>query len=135
MYKNILNKVILISTTFLIIISSCARVGHPEGGAKDITPPKVVESVPSQFATHFDGKSIDITFDEFLQLKNPTQELIVSPPLDEKPVVILKGKTVSIDLRRVHLADSTTYTFNFGESITDLNENNPLSGFEFVFSI
>ena len=119
---------------FIFTAWRCAKVGRLEGGPKDVTPPVYLESSPPNYSTYFEGKQIDITFDEFLNLESANQELLVSPPLEERPVVISKGKSITIDLKKVSLKENTTYTFNFGNAINDLNENNPLPGFEFVVS-
>jgi len=79
------------------------------------------------------AKKIQITFDEFIVLDNVNQELIVSPPMEEKPVVRLKNKTMVIQFEEA-LKDSTTYTFNFGSAIKDLHEGNKLLNYEYVFS-
>ncbi len=81
----------------------------------------------------FKGKEISFRFDEFIQFKDLNKELLVSPPLKVKPDVKLKDKSVKIRLKN-ELAPNTTYTINFGNSISDLNEGNPLPDFEFVFS-
>lgn len=117
----------------LVLFGSCAKMGSLTGGPKDETPPKVVESKPENYSVNFKLKKIEITFDEFILLNNINQELIVSPPLKERPEVRLKNKTILIDLNN-ELRDSTTYTLNFGEAIKDNNEGNLLSNFEFVFS-
>lgn len=57
----------------------------------------------------------------------------MSPPLKEKPEFKLKGKNLLIDLNN-KLRDSATYTLSFGDGIADLNENNPLKNYQFVFS-
>ena len=76
---------------------------------------------------------IYITFDEFIVLDNVNQQLIVSPPMEEKPEVKLRKKTIIVQFEEV-LKDSTTYTFNFGNSIKDLHEGNKLLNYEYVFS-
>ncbi len=117
----------------VVIISGCAKIGSPTGGPKDETPPVVVESNPANKSTEFKGKRIEIKFDEFIQLKNVYKELIISPPLKERPETKLKGKSLVIDLKN-ELRENTTYTLNFGNAIADNNEGNVLSDFEFVIS-
>jgi hypothetical protein len=117
----------------LLVIYGCAKIGSPTGGPKDETPPKIVSSNPVNYSTVFDGKKIEIKFDEFIQLKNIYKELIISPPLKERPITKLKGKSLVIDLNN-ELRDSTTYTLNFGNAIADNNEGNVLPNFEFVIS-
>ena len=112
---------------------NCAQQGSPTGGPKDEDPPRVLESIPRNYSTRFEAKKIQITFDEFIVLDNVNQELIVSPPMEEKPVVRLKNKTMVIQFEEA-LKDSTTYTFNFGSAIKDLHEGNKLLNYEYVFS-
>jgi len=124
-----------ISILFIItaLCWSCAQQGSPSGGPRDEDPPVVLESVPSNYSTHFKARRIQITFDEYIVLDNVNQQLVVSPPMEEKPEVRLKGKTMVIQFEE-ELKDSTTYTFNFGSAIKDLHEGNILFNFEYVFS-
>ncbi len=129
-----MNKSIYIYITAgLFIASGCAKIGSPTGGPKDEIPPKIVESKPGNYSTNFSSKKIEITFDEFIQLKNIYNELIISPPLKERPENKLKGKSLVVDLNN-ELKENTTYTLNFGNAIADNNEGNVLANFEFVIS-
>ncbi len=118
---------------YLMLTNSCARMSSPSGGPKDTEPPIPVKSKPLNYSTQFKGEKIIIQFNEFVSLKNVRQELMVSPPLPEKPVVKQQGKNLIIKINN-QLKDSTTYNFNFYNAITDLNENNPLPNFQFEFS-
>lgn len=111
----------------------CAQVGSPTGGPRDLDPPQVVESAPPNYSIHFKAKKILITFNEYIVLDNVNQELIVSPPMEEKPEVKLRKKTLIIEFEEA-LKENTTYTFNFGNAIKDLHEGNKLQNFEYVFS-
>ena len=111
----------------------CANPVSPTGGPKDIAPPKVIKSEPPNFSTEFNKKRISITFDEYVSLKNPNQQIIISPPLAEKPDFKLRGKSVIIDLN-APLNPNTTYTFFFGNSIVDIAEANPLANYLYVLS-
>jgi len=117
----------------VVIVASCAQTGAPVGGPEDITPPRVVEAVPPNYSTNFSADKIMITFDEYLDMGNFTQELIVSPPMEEQPVVKMRNKTLIIEFEE-ELKEDVTYTFNFGEGIKDLNEKNVLLNFEYVFA-
>jgi len=121
----------IIATVFFA--GACARVGSPPGGPKDTTPPKVLASTPENHSVNFTGNTIEICFNEFVELDNIQKKLIVSPPLTERPEIRMKGKTLIIKLNNV-LLDSTTYTFQFGDAIKDLNEGNILENYSFVFS-
>jgi uncharacterized protein (DUF2141 family) len=115
------------------VIFSCARQLPPSGGPRDITPPKIVKSVPSGGALNFKSKSIVITFDEFVVLDKLNEKFMISPPVSKKPDIALKGKSLKIEFLE-ELKDSTTYTLYFQDAIRDLNEGNPIPNFQFVFS-
>ncbi len=114
-------------------IYSCANKGYPEGGPKDVTPPHVVEERPASFNRNFDKKSINIYFDEYVQLKNVNEKFIISPPQAKKPKVRLKGKYISVEFQD-SLRQETTYTLDFADAIADNNEGNPLGYYRYVFS-
>jgi uncharacterized protein (DUF2141 family) len=115
------------------VIMGCAKISSPSGGPKDITPPVVVKSLPANGEKNFRGNKIIITFDEYVVLDKINEKFMVSPPLKEKPVITMKGKNVIVSYDE-KLQDSTTYTFNFQDAIRDLNENNVLENYQFVFS-
>jgi len=127
-------KRLYIISGILLLISGCAQIVAPTGGPKDITPPKVVASNPPNKSVLVNTKKIDITFDEYIQLKDVSKQFIVSPPLKYLPIPIVKGKTLEIPLKKDTLLDNTTYTFNFGNAVCDLNEGNALKNFQYVFS-
>lgn len=114
----------------------CASSGTLGGGPKDKEPPKIVveESSPN-FQTNFSGRSFDLTFDEFVVLRDPIKQIVVSPPLTYIPEVKNRGKKILFRFNEKEIIrDSTTYTVNFGESIQDLHENNKLVNYRYVFS-
>ena len=111
----------------------CANAVAPTGGPKDTTPPVVVEAVPKNNSTNFIGKKIEITFDEFITLENASQNVMISPPMSEKPDIKLKNKTVIVKFKE-DLAPNTTYTINFGTTIKDLHEGNPFNNYVYSFS-
>ena len=53
--------------------------------------------------------------------------------MKKKPLITLKGKGIVVQLRDT-LEPNTTYALNFGGSIRDNNENNPLNAMRYVFS-
>ncbi|MFD2551254.1 Ig-like domain-containing protein [Bizionia sediminis] len=119
-----------------LVISSCANRGTPSGGNKDILPPTITREVPDNYSTNFSGNEIRIYFDEYIKIKNLSKQLIVSPPMDPAPEVTpmsSASKYIKIKIKDT-LAPNTTYTFNFGNSIVDNNEENPFSYYTYVFS-
>jgi hypothetical protein len=123
----------LTSIVVFCLTINCARQSSPTGGVKDEEPPIALRSKPVNYSTNFKGKKFMVEYDEYIVLKNVNQELLVSPPVTEKPVVKLRGKKMIVKINNT-LKDSTTYNFNFFDAITDLNEGNILKNFQFEFS-
>lgn len=118
---------------FLLLLASCAQQLAPTGGARDTTPPVILKQSPENRSVKFNSKKIVIKFDEYITLNNNGDQIIISPPIEQKPVYTLKGKSLEIQLKS-ELRPNTTYTINFGNAIGDNKENNLLSGFTYVFS-
>ena len=121
----------------LIILFGCAKRGTPTGGPKDSIPPVLVNASPKLNSTNFDSEEIRLTFDEWIKLDKVQDQLIISPPLEKLSYEIkpLSGVTKKVFLKFLDsLAPETTYTINFGNSIKDNNENNPLTFFSYTFS-
>lgn len=114
---------------------SCAKRGSITGGLKDTLAPTLVSSVPKNFNTNFKGNVITLNFDEYVKLKNTNKQLIISPPMKYEPLITPTNvsKFIKIEIKDT-LQPNTTYSFNFGQSITDNNEGNALNQFKYVFS-
>lgn len=111
----------------------CASTGYPTGGPKDERPPVVVRSTPEANALNFKDDEILIVFDEIIQVKDIFQKLVVSPPVNTRPVVSARGKELLIRFEE-DLQPNTTYTLDFADAISDNNEGNVLQDFRFSFS-
>lgn len=132
--KRILNLSASIFILLLIVVS-CANPVAPTGGIKDEIPPVFLGSNPVNKARNFKSDKIDLTFDEFVVLKDLNTQLLVSPLVKTKLDVKTKGKGVRILFAKDEvLAENTTYTIYFGDAIVDLHENNPLPNFQYVFA-
>lgn len=118
---------------FILLLACCAQIVAPTGGAQDTIPPKVEKEYPSNKKTSFTGNKITIKFDEYIQLKDAEEQIVISPPLAEKPLFTVLGKSLNIQLMGV-LSPGITYTINFGNSITDNHEGNILSNYSYIFS-
>ncbi|MBK7856494.1 MAG: Ig-like domain-containing protein [Bacteroidetes bacterium] len=59
--------------------------------------------------------------------------MIISPIIKPAPEISVKNKNVVIRFTE-SLQTNTTYTINFGNSITDVHEGNSYEGYQFVFS-
>lgn len=118
----------------ILAFGQCAREVNPTGGLVDSLPPRIVRMRPENKTVNFKNKKVILQFDEYVSLKSITENLVISPPSDPKPEIRQNGKRLIIDFTECSLADSTTYSLNFGSSITDLNEGNVLAGFNYIFS-
>ncbi len=116
-----------------LLSTACANRVSPTGGPEDKTPPKILESEPASGSTNMKDKTIKLQFDEYVTLENEFEQIIISPPLAERPDFKLKGKQLIIQFKE-ELQDSTTYTIDFGESIKDLTEGNPLGELVYTFA-
>ena len=120
-------------TLLLLSLVSCAKMGQPDGGWFDETPPKVVGASPSDRATDVNSKKVNIFFDEFIKLENASEKVVVSPPQLEAPEIKAQGKHISVALQD-KLQPNTTYTIDFSDAISDNNEGNPLGNYTYSFS-
>ncbi len=127
---------IIMLAAYCLHSSSCANTrGAPTGGPKDTIPPVVLNMEPDSNAINFPvvkGK-ITITFDEYVQLKDPSKNIILSPPQKKRPKTSIKGKSIVVTFEEP-LDSNTTYSLNFGNAIVDNNESNPLPFFTYTFS-
>lgn len=117
---------------FLLLVS-CAKMGQPDGGWFDETPPKVIGASPADGAVNVNQKKINIYFDEFIKLDNPSEKVVVSPPQLEQPEIKGAGRRIQISLVDSLKANST-YTIDFSDAISDNNEGNPMGNYTYSFS-
>lgn len=117
----------------LALVAACARMGNPDGGWYDETPPRVVGASPTEKATGVKTRKLHIRFNEFIKIENATENVVVSPPQLETPDIKAGGKSIDIELKD-SLKANTTYTVDFSDAITDNNEGNPLGNYTYSFS-
>ena len=133
-------KISLIKFLLVLMIASaffdCARRGTPTGGPKDTIPPVLIKAIPAMETINFKEKQIKIYFDEYIKLKDVNQKLVISPPQKTNPILTPVGTASKfINIKILDTLDAnTTYSFNFGNSIVDNNEENKLGNFKYVFS-
>lgn len=128
-----MNKQIFYIITLLLI--SCAKVVTPTGGAKDNEGPKVISVLPENKNINFltKNQNIRIKFDEFIQLKEVTKQIVMSPPQKESPEFLINGKELIIKFKE-ELQKNTTYTINFGNAIADNHEGISAKNIHYTFS-
>ena len=134
---DVISLPVLLSLLMACLITpmlySCAKMGAPDGGWYDETPPRVIGATPAEKSTHIDKRNIRINFNEFVKIDNPTQNVVVSPPQLEVPEIKGEGKSINVKLID-KLQPNTTYTIDFSNAISDNNEGNPLGNFTYSFS-
>jgi hypothetical protein len=127
---------VLFSTVCLAIFygsTGCANIIPPTGGPRDSIPPVLIQVSPPDSTLNFTNNRIVFSFNEFVDVQNITENLIVSPTPKLNPVVDYKLRTVTVKLKDT-LEPRTTYSLNFGNAIRDINEGNVLKDFTYVFS-
>jgi len=120
----------------LLLLGSCARVGQPSGGPKDLTPPVIIRANPPFQSLNFKENTITLYFDEYVKIKDLHKYLLVSPPLKYPPEISPLGtasKFIRIKIKDT-LKENTTYSIRFGDAIRDYTENNVIKDFMYVFS-
>ncbi|MDA0193698.1 MAG: Ig-like domain-containing domain [Bacteroidetes bacterium] len=112
---------------------SCANKGTLTGGEKDTIPPTLISSFPIQETLNFDGTEIILTFDERIQALQLQRKLLITPFSDVKYKVKADKNVLQLNFEEP-FADSTTYTINFADGVTDVTENNPVLNLSLAFS-
>ena len=116
------------------IFAACANRGiGPQGGPKDEEPPREVSAFPENGSVRFTGKRIEVSFNEYLQLDNVSQQLLMSPPQQNPPEVKARGKKLMVHFTD-SLLENTTYTLDFGNAVCDFTERNPLRNYTYSFA-
>ena len=107
-----------------LIVTSCANKGVITGGEKDTIPPVMIGSVPFDQSLNYKGTEIILTFDERVQAPQLQRKLLITPFTDTQYKVKINKNIVQLSFEE-SFADSTTFTINFSDAITDVTENNP----------
>jgi Bacterial Ig-like domain len=136
MRKHPVISFFLFSALLIISIISgpgCANIIPPEGGFRDSLPPVLLKANPKDSALNFTGNKITFTFDEYVELQNIQQNLVITPIPQNNPIVESKLYSVTIKLKD-SLESNTTYNISFGDAIKDITESNVLKNFTYRFS-
>lgn len=124
---------LLVFPLLFLVGGGCANILPPSGGPRDSLPPVLLRATPADSTLNFTGKQFQLLFDEYVEIDDPYKNLIISPVPQNMPNVTRKLETISVRLRD-DLEPNTTYVFNFGKSIKDLNEGNIFRDFTYVVS-
>ena len=77
----------LLLTGFIIVLalfwtsvpSGCANIVPPLGGPRDSIPPQLVKAEPRDSTLNFRSKEIVLSFDELVDLKDISKNLLFTP--------------------------------------------------------
>lgn len=125
--------IVVMMALLVAAIAGCAKQGYPSGGPKDEAAPKVLSAKPQNEVRGFDKRQFTLTFDEYVVMKDPDNNVLISPPMRQKPEYVAKGKRLTVKLNDT-LQPDATYLFQFKGAIVDYTEGNVLPSFEYVFS-
>lgn len=131
MKRVLINVIIFIS--IVLTLEQCANPTAITGGEKDTIPPILIRSEPAPQSINVSTLAFEFEFDEPVNADKITQELLITPTTELKFTHTIKKNTVIVKFKE-SLNDSTTYTFNFRESIADATERNPVLNFKYAFS-
>jgi Bacterial Ig-like domain len=124
---------VFISSIIAVTGPGCANIIPPSGGFRDSLPPQLRKVSPPDSSRNFKETKITLTFDEFVEVQGIQENLLVSPTPKIQPVVESKLNTVTVKIKDT-LEANTTYSFNFGNAIKDINEGNVAKNFTYLFS-
>jgi len=131
-----LGQFVALLCLLMMLLQACARPANPTGGPIDEIPPALIteESTPN-FQTNFEEREITLVFDEFVELKNSSKQIVISPPFTNFSKYTVKGKKITVEFPEdEQLREDATYQINFGSAIQDYTAGNTLENFSFVFS-
>lgn len=116
-----------------VVLASCAQVGSPSGGPKDEIPPQLVSAFPELGATQVKVQRVVLEFDEYVKASNWRSQLLVSPPLNGSVDLEVRGRELWVSWNEP-LRAQTTYVFQFGDAVADVNEGNAATNLRHAFS-
>ena len=117
----------------MALTTGCANIIPPSGGPMDTLPPVLISAFPRDSAINFTGNRITLNFDEYVDLQNTFENVLVSPLPKNAPLINNSFRTVTIKIKDT-LEPNTTYSINFGNALRDINENNIAKNFTYIFS-
>jgi len=136
MNKSALIKIVLVvcfAFSMAMQMTGCANIVPPLGGPRDSLPPYLVAAKPHDSSLNIQPKEILIAFNEYIVSSSIQENLIVSPALKNVPLVDARLNTLKVKIIDT-LKPNTTYSFEFGNAIKDVNEGNIAANFTYVFS-
>ena len=124
-----------VATTAMAALASCAAVAPPQGGPRDVTPPRRISSVPDSAARNVKLRAVKMVFSEYVQLKDVSKNLLITPQLPpDNPYKTREDRNTITLLFDKPLEENTTYSFNFRNAVVDITESLPAKNAQLSFS-
>ncbi len=117
----------------LPVLTGCANIIPPSGGPRDSLPPVRLKASPPDSALNFSENKILFVFDEFIEVQNARQALLISPQPRNFPSIDYRLNTMTVKFND-SLEPGTTYTLQFGDAVRDFTEGNILRNLSYTFS-
>jgi uncharacterized protein (DUF2141 family) len=125
--------IILFLLSLPILLQNCAQVAQPPGGKKDTLAPKLVSSMPTARQLNYTGKTVELEFNEYVNVENIQQKVTITP--QDSNTFVVKALPLGLRLTFARpLQKNTTYTINFSDGIKDITERNIAKDAKIVFS-
>lgn len=115
------------------LTTGCANIVPPQGGPRDTLPPRLIKVIPADSSTRVNARTIQLFFDEYIEIQQGQDNLIVSPIPAIAPVIESKLRDLTLKLKD-SLLPNTTYSIEFGNTVKDFTEGNIAKGLRYVFS-
>ncbi|WP_018619432.1 Ig-like domain-containing domain [Spirosoma luteum] len=125
--------IVVLFLAFPIFLQNCAQVAQPPGGKKDTIAPKVVGSMPSFRQLNYQGRTVELEFDEYVNSENLQQKITITPQDSNTYVVKTLPLGIRLNFAKPFLPN-TTYTIDFADGIKDITERNIAKNTKVVFS-
>jgi hypothetical protein len=116
-----------------LLTTGCANIVPPQGGPRDTLPPRLINVLPADSSTGITTRTIQLFFDEYIEVQQGQDNLIISPLPTIAPVVESKLRDLTLKLKD-SLLPNTTYSIDFGNTVKDFTEGNITKGLRYVFS-
>lgn len=113
--------------------TGCANIVPPQGGPRDTIPPQLIKALPADSSTGVTARTIQLYFDEYIEIQQGQDNLVISPIPATAPVIESKLRDLTIKLKD-SLLPNTTYSIDFGSTVKDFTEGNIAKGLRYVFS-
>ncbi len=116
------------------MLTGCARMGVPDGGERDTTPPQLVSHYPALEALQVAADaSITLKFSKYMDRNSVSQAAFISPPLSGTVKWRWRGRSVKITHTGSFAANRTTVV-TLGAGVRDYLGNDMGEPFVLAFS-